>query len=336
MKSIQICFISPKVAELIEKDLPALSSNDVLVQTEYTVISAGTERANLLGMPNTSGSFPIALGYCGVGHVREIGSEVKDFKTGDRVLVYHGTHATYNVVKVEQLTKVTNDSVPSIEAAFVIIASMSLGGIRKAKIEIGESAMVMGQGILGIFATQFCRINGANPVIAADLNEKRRELALSLGADYAFNPMDSDFVEKIKATTHSKKGVNAIIEVTGVSAAMKQALECAARQGRIVLLGCTRISDTAIDYYQLVHRPGVSLIGAHNFIRPKYESYPHHWTHHDDCRVILDLIASKRLNVSPIISEVVSPISAPEIYRWLAEDKNFPIGVVFDWSKINS
>lgn len=330
MKLKQIFFTAPKVAELIEKSLPKLNSDDVLVQTEYTVISSGTERACLMGMPNTTGSFPISLGYSGVGYVKEIGSEINNFKIGDRVLVYHGNHATYNVVKEEQLTKVVNDSIPSIEAAFVIIASMSLGGVRKARIEIGECAMVMGQGILGIFATQLCRINGANPIIAADLNEDRRKLALSLGADYVFNPMDNDFIEKIKVVTLGN-GVNAAIEVTGVSAAMKQVLECSNRQGRIVLLGCTRVSDCPIDFYHLVHRPGISLIGAHNFIRPKHESYPYHWTHNDDCRVLLELIITKRLKVAPVISKIVSPENAPEIYKQLADDKNFPVGVVFDW-----
>ena len=66
------------------------------------------------------------------------------------------------------------------------------------EIELGESAMVMGQGLLGIFATQFLRLSGANPVIAVDLNPQRRELALKLGADYAFDPSDKDFVEKVK------------------------------------------------------------------------------------------------------------------------------------------
>jgi threonine dehydrogenase-like Zn-dependent dehydrogenase len=103
--------------------------------------------------------------------------------------------------------------------------------------------MVMGQGLLGIFATQFLRLSGANPVIAADLNPQRRELALKLGADYAFDPSDKDFVEKVKKVTKGK-GVNGCVEVTGIVQAMNQALECASWMGRISLLGCTRVSDS--------------------------------------------------------------------------------------------
>lgn len=190
--------------------------------------------------------------------------------------------------------------------------------------------MVMGQGLLGLFATQFFRLSGAYPVVAADLNEHRRALALQLGADYAFDLSEEDFVFRVKQVTHGK-GINACVEVTGYANALVQALSCAAWQGRISLLGCTRVSNCDIDYYNLVHRPGIKLIGAHNFVRPKVESYPHHWTHHDDCRAILDLIAAHRIKVAPLVSRVVSPARATEIYNQLCDDADFQPGMVFDW-----
>ena len=330
MQNKKIVFTEVHKAEFLEVDLPELKNNEVLTEMEYTVVSGGTERACIMGMNNTSQKFPMSLGYCGVGRVVEIGDAVTEFAVGDRVLVYHGQHAKYNIRTVEKLTKVTDDSISSLDAAFVIIASMGLGGVRKLELELGESAMVMGLGLLGMFAVQFLRLNGAYPVIAADLNPTRRELALKLGADYAFDPSEPDFVEQVKAATKGK-GVRATVEVTGVSAAMKQALECASWMGRISLLGCTRVSDCAVDYYQQVHRPGVKLIGAHNFVRPKVESYPHHWTHQDDCKAILDLIAAGRIQVEPIVSRVVSPEDCTEIYNQLCDDPAFPMGTVFDW-----
>lgn len=329
----QIIFTEKYKAELLEREVPMLKENDVLVKMEYTVVSGGTERACIMGMNNTVQNFPMSLGYCGVGYVENIGCDVKSVAIGDRVLVYHGNHSTYNIREEREITKVENDSIDSLDAAFVIIASMGLGGVRKLEIELGESAMVMGLGLLGIFAVQFCRLSGAYPVIAADLNEERRKLALELGADYAFDPSAPDFADQVKRVTGGK-GVSACVEVTGVSAAMKQALECASWMGRISLLGCTRVSDCAVDYYQMVHRPGVKLIGAHNFVRPKQESYPHHWTHHDDCKAILDMIAAGRVAVKPIVSRVVSPEDAPAIYTQLCEDSKFPMGTVFDWRNL--
>lgn len=330
MKSKTIVFTKPQTAELLLKDLPHVTGSKVKVKMEYTVVSGGTERACIMGMNNTSQKFPMSLGYCGVGYVTEIGEKVEKIKVGDRVLVYHGIHTEYNIVPESDVTKVEDENINSLDAAFVVIASMGLGGVRKLELELGESAMVMGLGLLGMFSVQFLRLSGANPLIAVDLNEQRRQLALKLGADYALDPSDEDFVEKVKTITKGK-GVNACVEVTGVSLAMKQALECASWMGRISLLGCTRVSDCGVDYYSQVHRPGVKLIGAHNFVRPKVESYPHHWTHHDDCRAILDMIATGRVDVRSIVSRVVKPEEAPQIYTELCNDKNFPMGTVFDW-----
>ncbi len=333
MKNKQIFFTDIHKAEFLENEVSEPINNEVLVKMEYTVISGGTERACILGMNNTLRKFPMSLGYCGVGYVEGIGDKVKNIKIGDRVLVYHGHHSKYNIRTEDEITKVENENVSSLEAAFVIIASMGLGGVRKLELEIGESAMVMGLGLLGIFSIQFLRQSGALPLIAADLNPARRELALKLGADYALDPSDSDFVKKVKEITKGK-GVNACVEVTGVSAAMNQALDCASWLGRISLLGCTRVSDSDVDYYNQVHRPGIKLIGAHNYVRPKVESYPHHWTHHDDCRAILDMIENKRVEVLPIVSRIENPANATEIFNELCDNPLFPMGTVFDWRNV--
>ncbi len=332
MNNKKIVFTDYHTAALLDTEIGLPDGDKVLVEMEYTVISGGTERACLMNLRGST-KYPAFLGYCGVGRVVQTGPEVKSAAVGDRVLVYHGNHAKYNIRSEKDITKVENDAISSLEAAFVIIASMGLGGVRKLEVELGESAMVMGLGLLGIFAVQFLRLSGAYPLIAADLNPERRALALQLGADYALDPSAPDFAEQVKAVTCGK-GVRATVEVTGVSRAMKQALECAARQGRISLLGCTRVSDCPVDYYAQVHRPGVRLIGAHNMVRPKVESYPHHWTHQDDCKAILQLLGAGRIQVAPIISRVVKPEDAPEIYNQLCDDPQFPMGTVFDWRNL--
>lgn len=331
MLTKSIVFTAAKTAELLMEETKPQTADSVTVRMEYTVISGGTERASIMAMPNAGGNkFPKRLGYCGVGHVVEAGEAVTNVAVGDRVLVYHGHHKQYNVVPARDVTKVTQEELDSLEAAFVIIAAMGLGGLRRLALEVGESGMVMGLGLLGMFAMQFMRLSGAYPVIAADLSPARRELALQLGADYALNPSEEGFADKVKALTGGK-GVNGIVEVTGASVALQQALGCVAREGRISLLGCTRISDCPIDFYQQVHRPGVKLIGAHNMVRPKFESRPHEWTHQDDCKAILALLNAGRIQVKPIISRVVKPEDAPQVYTQLCDDPAFPMGTVFDW-----
>ena len=113
--------------------------------------------------------------------------------------------------------------------------------------------------------------------------------------------------------------------------ALKQALDVVAPMGRVSLLGCTRVSDTPIDYYQKVHRPGVEIIGAHTNARPVHESYTHHWTHRDDIVALMDLVAGGRIDMSKMLSEIHAPEDAPAVFRRLAENKDFPIGVAFRW-----
>ncbi len=310
------------------------TTGEVLIETDYTVVSAGTEGANLRGLPNTSGEFPYYPGYCGLGRVIARGDGVETVAVGDRVLLTFGSgHRSHAVQKAADLTVVSDDRVDSLDASFVAIAAMGLQGVRKLKLELGESVMVIGLGLLGMFATQCARLNGAVPVIVSDFDPRRRDLALSLGADHAFAPDEVNLGEKIKALTYGQ-GPSGIVEVTGVAVALQHALTYVACEGRISLLGCTRIPDANIDFYQYVHRRGVSLIGAHTMVRPQLDSYPGYWTARDDYRTLLALLGAGRLKVRPIISEIVSPESSPAIYTRLAQDPHPPLGIVFDWEQI--
>jgi 2-desacetyl-2-hydroxyethyl bacteriochlorophyllide A dehydrogenase len=342
MKNKQIVFTEPNVATLVENELSdELEENEVLVKMEYTAISSGTERANLIGEIHINGAkkmdkavFPRALGYSGVGIIERVGERVKSIQPGDRVIVYFGKHKQYNVMPENQVYKINDESISSAEAALTVIAAFPLAGVRKTRVEIGESALVAGLGILGLIAVEIYKAAGAAPVIASDLNPERRRLALQLGADFALDPSAPDYVETVKKITFGK-GVNAAVEVTGVSEALLQTLDCMAHFGRVALLGCTRNPDCNVDFYHQVHYPGVSIIGANNFARPKFDSSPGNWTSKDDCEALLKLIAGGRLDLKSLISEVYSPNEAPDVYSRLAFDnKNFPIGVLFDWAKL--
>ena len=326
----KILFTDVHKAELLLGTIPAPGKEEVRVRMEYTVVSGGTERANLLNLPNTVNTYPRALGYCGIGRVDALGENVGGLTLGQRVLVYHGKHSDYSVVPKGKVTPVP-DGLDPVQASFTVIAAMGLGGVRKLKPELGESALVIGQGLLGCFAAQFLRLSGLCPVITADLSPARRSLSLKLGADASLDPTAPDFKKEITSLTDGR-GINACVEVTGASSALPLALSCAAPLGRISLLGCTRVSDCNIDFYTQVHRPGITLIGAHNFVRPKSDSYPGYWTHQDDCRAILSLMKAGRLLVEPMISRVVKPESAPEIYNELCDSPDFPMGTVFDWN----
>ena len=180
-----------------------------------------------------------------------------------------------------------------------------------------------------MFAVQYARVAGAYPVIAVDFSQERRELALQMGADVALDPQSPDYAQQVKDLTGG--GVAAAIEVTGNPKALKQTLACVRKFGKVILLGCTR-TMTEVDFYHDVHWPGIELIGAHSGARPTLESHPGMWTEMEDCRVILQYLAAKRLDFAPMISEYHSPNKVHAVYERLAFDRAFPIGVLFDWS----
>lgn len=336
MKGYQVIFESIGNAVLKPYDIPELKPGEVLLENDYTVISAGTERANLVQLPNTGTAetgFPFRPGYCGAGRVVAAGDEVTELAIGDRVVINWGGHCSHTIKEAKSVLKIEDDSIDLLDASFATIVSFPLLGFRKLKLELGESAMVVGQGILGAFAVQIANLAGAVPVLALDFDPARRKLAVELGATAAFSPDEDHIIDKIKEATGGE-GPNGVIEVTGSAAALQQALEYIAWEGRISLLGCTRISDSPIDYYKYVHRRGISLIGAHTMTRPKQESAHGRWTERDDYKTFLKLVAANKIQTRPIISEIVSPRDATAVYKRLAEVKQPPLGIVFDWEKI--
>lgn len=327
------CKVSLETIQIDEKALPP---DQVLVKTDYSAISAGTECAWISGNSNNAGqNFPFYPGYSAVGHVIQVGKNVQNFEVGDRVIAPWGGHRSYIVSPAAPVWtgahKITDNRVNLKDASIAHIASFPMLGVRKLKIQQGESVMIAGLGILGQIAIQAAKYSGAVPVFGCDFSPERRELALKLGADAVFDPRDPDFIEKIHAATGGP-GVNAVVEVTGKAAALKQALGYTARMGRISLLGCTRVPDCPIDFYRDVHLPGITLIGAHTSNRPGTDSRPGEWSEHDDYEVILKYLATGRFDFASLIHKTLSPADCTSLYDLLLHDQNPPMGIVFDWS----
>lgn len=263
----QIVFTEKNKAELLEVELKALKENEVRVETYFSSISCGTEKANITGDANVAGnspasvSFPRYTGYSSSGIVKSVGSAVTNLKPGDRVVMSGSVHAKYNTMSEKNLLKITDNNISYEEAALFYIGTFPMAAIRKTKLEIGESAMVMGLGILGLMAVQLAKVAGAVPVIAVDPVKQRREKALAFGADYALDPTEDGFADKVKELTNG--GAKTAVEVTGLGIGLDMCLDCMAKFGRVALLGCTRDKNFTIDYYRKVHCPGITLIGAH-------------------------------------------------------------------------
>ena len=337
MQTETIMFTSPGVAELVKSEIRPLRSDEVLVRLAISTISSGTERANLIGekyvtITNAERPFPRVSGYSSAGVVEAVGKDVRNITVGDRVALSWSIHSKYVVAKESNLHRILDDNTSFQEAALWHIGTFPLAAIRKCHLEIGESAIVMGMGVLGMMAIKLLRVAGAVPIIACDPIQEKREIAMEIGADYAFDPFDPDFAEQVKRVTDG--GANVAIEVTGNGGALNGVLDCMRKYGRVALLGCTRNSDFTIDYYHKVHGPGISLIGAHTEARPSKESSFGLWTTHDDVMTMQMLHRFGRLKLSDMVQETYSPQEAGEVYTRLANEKTFPL-VQFDWSRLS-
>jgi len=334
----RIVFTKPNTAELLDHEIHEPQKNEVQVALAVSTISSGTERANIMGSTTVAWNkpeakeaiFPRYNGYSSAGIVTKVGEGVTDFSVGDRVALSWSTHCQVLNMNTRLVHKL-DDCISFSDGALAHIATFPLAAIRKCRFEIGESAIVMGMGVLGMIAVVLLKAGGAAPIIAVDPDASKREKALELGADYALDPYDPNFGETAKKLTGG--GVNVGIEVTGIGAGLNGILDCMARFGRVALLGCTRDSNFTIDYYRKVHGPGITLVGAHTNARPSRNSSDGWWTERDDFEAILRLTRLGRIKLSELVGEVHSPAEATEVYTRLCTEKTFPL-VQFDWSKL--
>lgn len=346
-----IVFTRLNTAEVVERPMPKVKAGEVLVKLVRSSISSGTERANLTGVPDNGTSiykncpddvvtWPRQGGYSSSGVVEAVGKGVGSVKKGDRVAMSWTVHSQYVALPERQVYPIP-DGVDFEQAALTHISTFPMAAIRKCRLEVGESALVMGQGVLGQLAVVLLKAAGAAPIIVADPVAAKRKRALKLGADCAFDPLAPDFAERVKSVTSSGRlvqegrvadcGAKVVIEVTGNGAALNTALEAIAPFGRLALLGCTRDSNFTVNYYRKVHARGITLVGAHTNARPDHESAPGWWTTRDDALTTLRLLSLKRISLKGFVSEVHQVKDAPAVYARLAKGGAFPC-VQFDWN----
>jgi len=334
-----IVFSAVNQVEFVETAMPEPAAGQVVVKTVVSSISSGTERALLTGECNINigaakvaevPTYPRWPGYSAAGVIAAVGEGVTSVDVGDRVAIIDTGHQLYEATDVKNVFKI-EDHVSFQEAALWHIATFPLAAIRKCQLEIGESAIVMGQGVLGMIAVKLLHVAGATPIIAVDPVPEKRQWALENGADYALNPFDPEFAATVKKITGG--GAKVGIEVTGIGQGLDGILDCMARFGRVALLGCTRKSDFTIDYYRKVHGPGITLVGAHTNARPKQESYHGWWTRWDDEKALRALHQSCRIEFASMVSEIHKIADYKEVYHRLATEKSFPV-IQFDWSDL--
>ncbi|OCY31930.1 dehydrogenase [Acinetobacter pittii] len=343
-----------------EAPVPQCSKGHLLISTTTSLISAGTERmlvgfgkASLIdkarqqpekvkmvlekvqtdGLLTTYDAVksklaqPLALGYCNVGVVHEVGAGVDDFQVGDRV-VSNGPHA--DMVKVpKNLCAKIPDNVDDESASFAVVASIGLQGIRLAQPTLGESFVVTGAGLIGLLTIQMLRANGCR-VLAIDFDQSKLELAKQFGAEIC-NPGKGEDPVAVGLAFSRGVGVDGVIITasTKVSDPVIQAARMSRKRGRIILVGVTGLELNRADFYEKELSFQVSCSYGPGRYDIEYEDkgndYPLgfvRWTEQRNFVAVLDMMAAGTLNVEPLITQRFEFEDAPKAYDALTEDKS--------------
>jgi threonine dehydrogenase-like Zn-dependent dehydrogenase len=308
-----------------EFPVPQPGKGQVLIKTISTLISAGTE----IGNQEQKRDNKFYPGYSNVGEIIAVGEGVKDYTTGDRVLTL-GRHASHVLAstKPNNIAKVPGN-VSSDDATFGVLGSVSMHGVRKAKIELGEYAAITGMGLVGQLALQLASKTGCESLIAIDICNARLNIAEKLGATHIFNPDKSDLKSEINSIT-GDRGLDVAIEASGYPQALLYIFDLSRIGGRIVQLGSIWHRIVEVDFMDF-HLKELTLTGCHQPKCPIDETIYFPWTQQYNRRQILKMIADGRLNVGVLISHKMPYCETQEAYRLLRDEKDKALGIVLDW-----
>lgn len=332
---------------------PVVTSNHVLVRPFYSLISSGTETAdihtdslvkevadnpshlqtvwNVMMKTDPVSTFNeirakfkdyAVLGYSGAGIIIEKDEKVTDLQIGQRV-AYGGEGTghgeTINVGR--NLIARVPDAVSFQEACFTTLGAIAMNSVRLSEINIGDTVAVIGLGLVGQLVAQLVRCQGG-VVIAIDLDKKRVELAKETGADFGLTANEAT-VEEVKALTNGRGADCVIVAAASKSPLpLQQGVSMACDRGRVVMVGACPIEIPRAEMYIKELKFMVSRAYGPGSYDPSYEKqgidYPIsyvRWTENRNMEEFLRLMAVGKVNVKPLISHEFALEDAPKAYE---------------------
>lgn len=307
--------------------VPQCGPSDVLVQ----VAACGICGSDVHGYDGSSGRRipPIVMGHEAAGIVTAVGSEVRSVAIGDRVTfdstVYcakcefclrgevnlcedrqvvgvscgeyrrAGAFAEYIAVP-EYIVYRLPPTLTFADAAMLEAVSVALHAVKLSHIEAGETALVIGTGMIGLLVLQAARVAGCSRVYVADVDATRLKMAATLGADETLLVSDCDVVREIHRLTNGR-GVDVVVEAVGRNETVATAIDCVRNGGTVTLVG-NIASDVSIPLQKVVTRQ-IRLQGS----CASAGEYPQ----------AMELVSSGKIKVAPMISAIAPLRDGP---RW--------------------
>jgi threonine dehydrogenase-like Zn-dependent dehydrogenase len=319
----RVAFLDFEIAYFEAYEYLGPGPGQVEVSTYRSTVSPGTESAVLCGLPGARRSFPYYPGYSFAGDVVGVGPGVKGLKNGDRV-AGRVKHVSGDSID-ENLVFRIPDGVDYEEASFIELGIIVLQGIRKAAIRPGDRVAVLGQGIVGQLANRIARLVGAGEVIALAASRRRASTSLVHGGADRFEVTGTGNFDPASVSA------DVVIEAVGTPDAITLAAKCSRPGGRVVLLGSSRGLSRNVDLASLLQSRGLQMIGAHISNMPAVDASAGRHTYRHEGRLFLELLSSKRLDVSPLVTWRPKPQECNAVYELLAKGGKEQVAIVFDW-----
>ena len=329
MRTNAVVFTGVDQAETQRIEMPAPGPDELQVRTDFSTISAGTEGwclRNLFTWAPTP--FPVVPGYQRVGTVVAVGSDVKDWKVGDRVMAtrgcwkgtavkpFWGAHAAVCNTQADVAFRIP-PGCDDVDASAAVTAQVGYNASYRPDIQPGDWFAVYGDGIIGQFAAQAARTRGARVILVGHRAE-RLEAAKNTGIEAAVNARADDVVAAVRRVT-GRQTVTAIVDTVQTVEAQKQYVDLLEDwAGQIVYSGFTPGNCWA-DMTLLQQR----RLTCHNvagWTRPRMEA-------------TLALMAAGKLSVRPLLTHLVPAARGADMYRMIRRKSEPFVAIAIDWTK---
>ena len=320
-----------------DTDAPVLTANELLIDTEYTFISSGTELANYTGrepkvfQKGAWCEYPWRSGYANVGIVRDVGAGVTRAAPGDRVFTY-GRHASTISYSQDRLVAPIKEAVDPAVVAASRMAGVAMTAIVVGKIGTNPWVVVFGLGLVGNLASQMFQIHGCR-VIGVDPVAERRKLAERCGIEHTVGGSADAAQAEIQEITGGGLG-NITVDAVGHSSVVMQALRATANHGQLIILGSPRVSvhGDLTDLLSETHLRWITIRGALEWCVPMYPDIGNRTSQFGKQQTIFDWMARGQLHVEPLISHRLKPERIKQAYDGLLNKPDVYTGVVLDWT----
>ena len=329
LKSPAIVFTAPGEVEVSQAEVPFPEAGEALIRTEYSLISTGTERWIWRGEFHKPGEppppFPLVPGYQRVGIVEEVGEGVEHLQPGMRVTAtvsrleaptaFSGSHAQYGVTPADQCLPVEPDVSP-VAVSGLVLTQVGYNGGSRPRIEGGEVAVVIGDGLVAQWIAQRLNVRGAR-VILAGRHELRLDRAEAYAKALAVDVRSEDLEAAVREV--APEGADIAVDTVSLTETVQQAISLLRRDGQLVLNGYYREGHHLLDIQQ-VHFKELTVYGPAGWTVPRLEA-------------TLAAIRAGEFEVEGLVTHRVSWREAAEAYRRLVWDKAEEfLGIVIDWT----